>query len=105
MNNNDALVVLSDAIDLQRETVELLRESLRALHTALEELKATRVPNYTQPSTVPPYTSPFTPTPWTNPIPWNPNIPTITNKSDYSTCEAKNAGVFYSQEGICGPNF
>lgn len=70
MKNSEALVVLSDAIDLQRETLALLREALAALKAAVEELKAARYPLlYTGPTTIPYTQQPYVggPSPYTSP--------------------------------------
>jgi hypothetical protein len=105
MKNNEALVVLSDAIDLQRETVELLREALATLKATIEELKAARtsspfVPTYT-PVPALPYTGPN----WIG----TPIVPTISGgtgvSGTFTSAQGQGQGVFYSNTGnICGKN-
>ena len=117
MKNNEALIMLSDAIDLQKETLQILREALAVLKAAVEELKASRVPTYVPPIHITPYTSPvIAPYTWTNTQPnWicdpSPNMtPTITCKgtntiSNIYTSQANGVGVFYSNtEDVCGKN-
>jgi hypothetical protein len=109
MKNNEALIMLSDAIDLQKETLMILKEALAVLKEAVEELKASRVPTYAPITITPsPYTSPTfisTPQPYT-PQPYTITCDgTNTISNDY-TRQVKNAGMFYSNtEDVCGRNF